>query len=62
MKAYGANCCNEIIKKSSACVLGDTRDTEIKQYLKGPLIPFYHAYSYVCWRKQASFYTSSKTG
>ena len=35
------NCFNEIIEKSGACVLGDTGDTEIKQYLKEPLIPFH---------------------
>ena len=35
------NCFNEIIEKSGACILGDTGETEIEQYLKEPLIPFH---------------------
>ena len=35
------NCFNEIIEKSGACVLGDTGETEIEQYLKESLIPFH---------------------
>ena len=42
---------NEIIEKSGACVLGDTGDTEIEQYLKEPLIPFHCANSYLWWKE-----------
>ena len=45
------NCFNEIIEKSGACVLGDTGDTEIEQYLKEPLIPFHHANLYLWWKE-----------
>ena len=37
--------------KSGACVLGDTGDTEIEQYLKEPLIPFHRANSYFWWKE-----------
>ena len=45
------NCFNVIIEKSGACVLGDTGDTEIEQYLKEPLIPFHRANSYLWWKE-----------
>ena len=40
-----------LISQVHDCVLGDTGDTEIEQYLNVPLIPFHHANSYLWWRE-----------
>ena len=45
------NCFSEIIEKSGACVLGETDDTDIEQYLREPLIQFHRANSYLWWKE-----------
>ena len=45
------NCFNEIIEKSGACVVGETDNTDIEQYLREPLIQFHRANSYLWWKE-----------